>query len=1044
MHSKMKTKFKRASKDAGIALLTTVLLLLLMSSLLVGFTILLISDQQLSSANDDNVHAFYGAEAGMEQLTASLGDLFSQTYSPSIGQINALTTTSPGPPIIPGMSYLKGDGSAGYLITPTAVDALGNPAPTVTTIKSGVYQGMTALSTDYTLIVNARTSGGREVTLKRTTQTVGIPMFQFGIFGDNDLSFFPGPNFSFGGRTHTNGNLFLAAGSTLTMKDKVDAYKDVIRWTLSNGFNATGGAYAGNVSITTSPGTASYRNLAYSEGSLNQGLGSSGNTNWGTISSGYYAGNLRNGAGSSSIPNNGTGAKLLNLGIVTIGSGATQSIDLIRRPVGGEAQTVSDERYFGQASLKILLSDDPKDIMNIPCVNPASNPIDLSTLAGAPATWTGQGKTLFTKMNLAGITPLPLATSNAQGGANYNPADGYFLPNGYPIIKGWLLIEATESGYASCNKGTDVTLEILGLGYAGRNIDPVSQSLDGATLNPQWIQDTTAMDLGKAPALPYLPQTVAAGKTSLTALSYQNGAVYAKGTGSNPFTAPSTLGTPTFVCPEPHPKAVIRLERVRDNPSSVPAAAGKLSASKPFNFPLQATIAQVCGVNPDDGSILATNNWDYWPNVLFDTREGTLRDKPMANAATLAGNGVGALTAQIPPNPTVNGAMSYVEIDMKNLADWFAGKIGTTGNNTYDNVVAPHNFLLYFSDRRGNYTSAVTWATWPPVSPTNRETGESGWFDVVNQSSPTNGCPDNTFDVGENNDNPNPLLTQLFTYGADKNYVANIHAAGVTPVTNLTVGQLGTFGTLTGGGAPALINSASCGAPPAYGAAVWPMMLASNPDSLRENPPLFFRRAVKLVNGNDLSGLPTCPTGTDCGLAFAAENPVYIQGDYNANSKKSGWSDPFVASSVAGDAVTLLSVQWNDVNSFVGPYTTAYRRGVDTFYRAAIIGGQTISFPQPNGTGNDYGTDGGVHNFLRYLESWGGTLNYQGSIVSLYYNRQATGTFKCCNTVYNPPTRGYFFDMTFLDPTQLPPRTPLFRDINTTGFAQILTPGSYQ
>jgi hypothetical protein len=222
------------------------------------------------------------------------------------------------------------------------------------------------------------------------------------------------------------------------------------------------------------------------------------------------------------------------------------------------------------------------------------------------------------------------------------------------------------------------------------------------------------------------------------------------------------------------------------------------------------------------------------------------------------------------------------------------------------------------------------------------------------------------------------------------------------------------------------------------------MVIATNPDSLRENPPLFFRRAVKLVSGFDLTTLPTCASGNTCGLAFAAENPIYIQGDYNANSKGNGWGDPFVPSSVAGDAVTLLSVQWNDVNSFVGPYSLTYRQGNNTFYRTAIIGGQTLSFPQPTGTGQDYGTDGGVHNFLRYVEAWGGTLNYQGSIVSLYANRQATGTFKCCNTVYSPPTRGYLFDITFLNPTQLPPRTPLFRDVNTTGFSQILVPGVYQ
>jgi hypothetical protein len=77
------------------------------------------------------------------------------------------------------------------------------------------------------------------------------------------------------------------------------------------------------------------------------------------------------------------------------------------------------------------------------------------------------------------------------------------------------------------------------------------------------------------------------------------------------------------------------------------------------------------------------------------------------------------------------------------------------------------------------------------------------------------------------------------------------------------------------------------------------------------------------------------------------------------------------------------------------------------------------------------------------LENWGNqTLNYRGSIVSLFYNRQALGTYKCGNNdiVYSPPTRGYLFDAEFLDPNLLPPETPMFRDINITGFTQMKMP----
>ena len=100
------------------------------------------------------------------------------------------------------------------------------------------------------------------------------------------------------------------------------------------------------------------------------------------------------------------------------------------------------------------------------------------------------------------------------------------------------------------------------------------------------------------------------------------------------------------------------------------------------------------------------------------------------------------------------------------------------------------------------------------------------------------------------------------------------------------------------------------------------------------------------------------------------------------------------------------------------------------------------SFPQPPGgwAAVDFGTDGGAHNFLRMLEQ-GGTVNYVGSIATFFYNRQATGTFKCCTTVYGAPTRNFAFDTDFLDPTKLPPLTPVFRDLDTLGFSQVIQAG---
>jgi hypothetical protein len=108
----------------------------------------------------------------------------------------------------------------------------------------------------------------------------------------------------------------------------------------------------------------------------------------------------------------------------------------------------------------------------------------------------------------------------------------------------------------------------------------------------------------------------------------------------------------------------------------------------------------------------------------------------------------------------------------------------------------------------------------------------------------------------------------------------------------------------------------------------------------------------------------------------------------------------------------------------------------------AVSGGKNIPFPQPGwaGVGQDFGTDGGMHNFLRYLENWNNTLHYNGSLVSMYYSEYDTGTFKCCTVVYNPPTRDYYFDTLFLNPANLPPATPQFQDIVNLSYHQNFTP----
>jgi hypothetical protein len=152
---------------------------------------------------------------------------------------------------------------------------------------------------------------------------------------------------------------------------------------------------------------------------------------------------------------------------------------------------------------------------------------------------------------------------------------------------------------------------------------------------------------------------------------------------------------------------------------------------------------------------------------------------------------------------------------------------------------------------------------------------------------------------------------------------------------------------------------------------------------------------------------------------------------------------------VIADTVTLLSNGYSDLLDMQNTLNMGARTAEDTYYRTAIAAGKNMNFPQPSGTAEDFGTDGGVHNFLRYIENWnpgsssicpiaGGqcVLSYRGSMVSLYYAQYATGAFKCCSQVYSPPKRNYYFDSEFLTPANLPPGTPMLQDVVNLSYWQ--------
>jgi PilX N-terminal len=888
----------RIKSDRGIAMVATLLVMLLMSALMVGFTTVVMSDTRFRGIDRDRTQAFYAAQSGLEKMTADLRNLFFVRLVPNQGELDTLMSNYPS---IPGIEYETADEEPGYTLT--------RAAPESGTITSGPYEGLIALKTEYTLDSTARTRTGGEVHLTRKLETVAIPVFQFGMFSDVDLSFHAGARFNFGGRIHSNRNLYLAsgggtepcptAGTALLLSDKVTAVGEIIRQRLVNNESIDVTNHKGTVCMTK--GGGSVRKLERTEGSVTDGAGSDANEpTWTNVSLSAYNSYIRNGR---------TGAKPLNLPLLTAGG---SNPDLIRRPPADEdpQSVLFGERLFSQASIRILLSDSADDITSLPTVT-ADAPISLNVAsaynggvvdAQHPPLAQSNGNALTTTTNLVNL-PAGTATIPVISTVGFSPNAGTILVNGVTV---------------QC---TGITL----VSFTGCFGTPAIPGGSNQTVTTPYLTPVNTISIGGF--IKIEQQDLDGGDwrdITLEILGY--------GIGSR-----SLAGA--CAAADPFPNAIIRLQRIATNPARNGA----------------------CGTNPSNTTIAQ----DYWPLALYDPREGLMRD--VSPGAT-----------NLPPA----GIMYYVALDVNNFRRWIAGTEvpynAGTGNQTNSN----NGYSVYFSDRRNNNNAA------------GNETGEWGMEDMINPSVAAGGADGNLLtaeDVNANN--------TLDVYG---NLPQNIPA----------------------------------GSNGVYTAAARPYTTFLTPLQAQVNRPIFFRRALKLING--ALGQIVAP-----GFTVISENPVYIHGDWNAN-QAGGFAEPNVATSIIADSVTLLSSAWNDNNSFSSAHAVGGRvRSAQSYYRFATIAGKNAPFDRPTNWVNepDFGTDGGAHNFLRMLET-GGTVNYRGSIATFFYSRQAVGVYKYgAGIVYNAPTRNFNFDADFLNPALLPPLTPVFRDLNTLGFSQELRPG---
>ena len=114
------------------------------------------------------------------------------------------------------------------------------------------------------------------------------------------------------------------------------------------------------------------------------------------------------------------------------------------------------------------------------------------------------------------------------------------------------------------------------------------------------------------------------------------------------------------------------------------------------------------------------------------------------------------------------------------------------------------------------------------------------------------------------------------------------------------------------------------------------------------NRQVLFRRALKIINGGMVGGVNNLPAA---GFTVAAENPVYVQGNFNATTTSVA-AEPNVATSThrrRGHAAVERTSSTR--STFRLPNDTTSRNATETGYRFAMITGKSVPFAKPGGWG---------------------------------------------------------------------------------------------
>ena len=659
---------------------TAIIIALMIMLLLMGFVALAVSrtsNETVASSNDAaETRTFEAAQASLEIMTHNFDKVFDVKLSPDQNDLNHIKSLEP-------------DGQYGFTNEYDFNQQIEKTQDAEIVVMTGQqFQGLSALRDEWEIDATATNKfNGVQVRLKRKFFNNLIPIFQFGIFYEDDLEFHPGPRFDFGGRVHSNRHIFMKAND-LNFSSKVTATGEVFTDVMRNGDSS--GTYTDKIKIKNAAGN--YVSLDYDMGSVLRDVVNGSpkisepdmpvaytNSNWGANEA-LFQGNLLANQNRLDLP----------LRIASeLNGGALDYIELIKRgkaqgdmysngsgsvlpvnPTVADSVITSQERFYNKAGIRITLADSKRKLPGC-------------------ATGTGAPKSTPCGIRLDGKSDGSGNTSSSTDSRGYQPRamkDGYQATriNGERFQRGssvetWIKIETVQFNFLTSSIETkDITEDILSLGVT--DAAPTIVDSGDTVFGIKSYGNTDERSVVKLQRFIFGDGEVESSDTSFLSMDDWNGIDY------NYVVAARDDGD---------------LEPVDDGPCD------DLSATD-INYFCYSKSGEWYGDHEDHWkeAYVGTSSDDFWivpfPIKMFDPREGIYNDG--LNLSSTYGS-------ELP----WAGVMSAIDIDIANLRKFLNGDFDanmpdgtlyhTANGSSLTGAAIPeaNGWVLYVSDRRGDY-----------------------------------------------------------------------------------------------------------------------------------------------------------------------------------------------------------------------------------------------------------------------------------------------------------------------------------------------------